>query len=366
VFISGAVAEFISPFFPRIVQRDLAPAGSAGIFGGVGNRVEEAVHSRSQSGAAPGAAVDLAWRRIMSRHSVRGFTVLELMVSVAVIGVLVTLLLPAAQSAREAARRTQCKSNLRQMGLALQNYESSHRQFPPGYTLPGGAMWSAIILPYLELDHLYATLDLEGSWDVPDSPNSLACATWIPVYRCPSSGAPEHLPMEEGQGIDNRVPSNYLASASGTGTRESGPRPWVGDESSDGIFYLNSRTRLPHIRDGTSYTIAFGEALFRIDIIDDDFNNNPQVVDHWYIGSGELMDGTESSECLGSTGVAVNAVLDPESPINDKELCFSSYHAGGAQVVFADGHVRFISAEIDHHVWSGLGTRAGGEVVSLE
>ncbi len=80
----------------------------------------------------------------MSRHSVRGVTVLELMVSVAVIGVLVTLLLPAAQSAREAARRTQCKSNLRQMGLALQNYESSHRQFPPGYTLPGGAMWSAL------------------------------------------------------------------------------------------------------------------------------------------------------------------------------------------------------------------------------
>ncbi len=298
----------------------------------------------------------------MGKSNARGFTLVELLVVIAIIGVLVALLLPAVQAAREAARRSQCLNNLHQMGVALYGYHDSHRSFPSAYIWPNRALWSGLILNQMEQVPLYDTLEFGEPWDVNDSPNELACATYLPAYRCPSSTNLRHMDL---QGITRRVPCNYLACASGTGTRESGPPPVVGLPDSDGMFYVNSDTRVADIRDGTSSTVAIGETLVRIDVQGPDLHGVVQIVDHWYIGTPSG-DANEVSEGMGSTGVAINSVDMPDVFVDEKELCFSSRHPGGAQVLFADGHAAFISETIDRDVWSALGTRAGGEVVEGE
>jgi len=288
----------------------------------------------------------------------RGFTLVELLVVIAIIGILMSLLLPAVQAAREAARRIECANNLKQMGLALQNYHDSYKSFPSGFVFPNKTFWSGLLLQQMEEVPLYDTLNFSAAWTAP--PNSTACATLLSVYRCPSSTAPEHLTA---QGIDDRVPCNYLACSSGTAPLESGPDPLVGRTYSDGVFFLNSHIRMADIIDGTSSTVAIGEALFDFDIQGPDHTGTIQVVDHWYIGTEEGR-GNEVSESMGTTAAKINAFFDPNEFIDSRELCFASRHPGGAQVVFADGHVAFNAETIDLTIWGGLGTRAGGETVS--
>lgn len=294
----------------------------------------------------------------MTRSGARGFTLIELLVVISIIGVLMSLLLPAVQAAREAARRIQCQNNLHQMGVALHNYHDAFGSFPSGLIWPNRTMWSGLILNELEQGPLYDTLDFGRPWDEDGSPNERACATYLPVYRCPSSTAPEHI---EVQGIPERVPCTYLASASGTVARESGPPPLVGAPDSDGVFFVNSHVRVADIRDGTSSTVAVGEAMFRVDVRGPDHTGITQIVDHWYIGTPEGHTN-EISEALGSTAVAINSVSLSDPFIDEKELSFSSRHRSGAQMLFADGHVSFISETIDRDTWSALGTRAGSEV----
>ena len=292
------------------------------------------------------------------------FTLIELLVVVAVIGILIAIILPAVHMVRETARRTSCANHLKQMGTAIHSFHDVNRRLPSAFTQPEQAMWTALILPFLEQESLYDTLDLAGPWDVDGSANELACSVYIPVYRCPSSRAPDRI--EEAQGIANRVPCNYLACASGTGFRESGPKPWVGESDSDGVFYVNSRTRLKEVTDGTATTVLVGEAIFSFEIWQDDYDGNTQVIDHWYIGTSELpLYTNELSEAVGSTAVPLNATLDENSEANDKELCFSSFHPGGAQVVFVDGHIQFLAETIDRQIFGALGTRASGEAVGL-
>lgn len=298
----------------------------------------------------------------------RGFTLVELLVVIAIIGILIGMLLPAVQSVREAARRTQCLNNLKQLGLALANYETAHRNFPPGYSSPGFAFWSAYLLPQLEQQNVYQTLDLSGPWTIDGSANEAACAVYMSVFQCPSSGVPRSV--ADGQGIPDRVPCNYIACASGTNNRESGGHPYFDDEhAANGMFYHNSRTRLADVIDGTSHTVMVGEALFDFELWGMDYADSPEVVDHWYVGSDGFDpypsdDSTDSSEALGSTACPLNATKDPASPINDKEMCFSSRHPGGVQLVFADGHARFVAETIDASVLRAIGTRNGREVVS--
>ncbi len=298
------------------------------------------------------------------------FTLVELLVVIAIIGILVGLLLPAVQAAREAARRIQCANNLHQMGLALHMYHDVHNRFPSGAVFPNRALWTALILRQLEQGPVAQSLDFSKPFDDGTTPNGRACATYFNVYRCPSNTAPEHVAV---QGIADRVPSCYLAVASGTAKKDSGQQSdHVGRLNQDGCMYINSGTRIAHIIDGTSQTLAIGECLFGPDVSGPDSTGAMQIVDHWYIGTGDMGSTSggdyiaEASEALGSTGVGLNNFKDANVSIDEKEIAFGSMHHAGAQFVYSDGHVTMVSSTIDRATYSAMGTRAGGEVITVE
>jgi prepilin-type processing-associated H-X9-DG protein/prepilin-type N-terminal cleavage/methylation domain-containing protein len=296
----------------------------------------------------------------MIRRRALAFTLVELLVVITIIGILLALFLPAVQASREAARRTQCQNNLRQMAIAVHNYQDTCGCLPSGLIWPNRTLWSGLILPQIEQKPLYDTLEFGSPWDADGSANERACGTYLGVYQCPSAAVPRHM---DAQGIARRVPCTYLVCATGSDARESGPPPLVGGADSDGVSFVNSSVRLEDVRDGTSSTVALGETLFSFDIRGPDRTGRIQVVDHWYIGTAEGLDN-ELSEAMGSTAVAVNSILMPDAHIEHKELCFSSHHPGGAQVMFADGHVQLVSDTIDPDTWSALGTRARSEIAN--
>ena len=301
----------------------------------------------------------------------RAFTLVEFLVVIAIIGLLVALLLPAVQAAREAARRIQCSNNLKQQALACQNYHSSYRKFPPGLVYPNGLVWSGSLLPFLEQTALANTLDYSGSWIDPATPNGIACSTYLPVYRCPSSDTPSRLAYV---GLPERVPTCYLGVVSGTAIFDSGPNDGLhaGSTRQDGTFFINSRVALRDMRDGSSNCLIIGEARFTLERVGIDRDNLfSQVVDHWYIGAIDIPRTFRSSqsafpeisEVVGSTGVPINAIASPDAFPDSKELCFSSFHTGGVLFGYGDGHVAFIAEQVDTHTYSALGTIAAGEVV---
>ncbi|MGI9519699.1 MAG: DUF1559 domain-containing protein [Pirellulaceae bacterium] len=316
-----------------------------------------------------------------SRHGLsyrHGFTLVELLVVIAIIGILIGMLLPAVQQVRESARRIECANQLKQLSLGMLHYETSHRVFPPGFTNPGMTMWSAFILPHIEQGNLFDDIDIDGQWSsftTTHPANIEALGSVVSIFQCPSASiqAAQYDPHM----MADRVYSCYLACASGLNNRESGDPPFCGMNAygdwpaSDGIFYFNSTTKQAEITDGTSNTVLIGETLPDQNLIEDDYSDNPQKVDHWFMGSAELSDyeyiltvgSAEVSECLGSTACAVNSIKIEEAPINDKELSFGSAHPAGVNVSFADGHVRFMTDFVDAETWSALGSRGGREVV---
>jgi hypothetical protein len=229
------------------------------------------------------------------------------------------------------------------------------------------------LLPQIEQGNLFNTLQFDQPWEVPNTPNGRACETYISTFRCPSSDAPERAGGFSN--LDNRVPNSYLAVGSGTATCESGFVPEnIGYPQQDGLLYLSSATRMASVLDGTSNSVAIGEALFRPAVTGPDlFNQVFQIVDHWYIGSDNQVLATSSpplyqefSEAMGSTGVAINAVNDASLLIDERELCYSSLHHGGCLFVFVDGHVQFVSQAIDRKAYSSLGTIARGEIATVD
>ena len=326
----------------------------------------------------------------------RGFTLIELLVVIAIIAILVSLLLPAVQQAREAARRAQCTNNLKQIGLALHNYHSRAKSFPPGFLavdrfgephLDGnnGFGWAAFLLPELDQQTLWNVLDFEHVLtehhehgplprrDVDDHDHSLAegsnlelIALPLPLFRCPSDTGTETFVLEVGHHEhdddhdfrdddddhgeeDEEVTlgtSNYVAVFGGR-TDLHDMEDWEENVArvGDGMFGQNTDTRFRDVRDGSSNTIAVCERA----------SDPIRQVPFYSAWAGVVPDGEEAiARVHGVTDHPPNTYAHPED--------FSSEHSGGANALLGDGSVRFVSESIDEELFKSVGTMAGGEI----
>jgi len=338
------------------------------------------------------------------------FTLVELLVVIAIIGVLIALLLPAVQKAREAANRTSCKNNLKQLGLALHNYESTTRQFPPAFPSNAGASpifaglpayffsWSALarLNPYLEQTNIYNAMDLTQPIYMPPafniSPaNQFAIQQIVPTFLCPSDRM-EPVSVAYGEPIIG--PTNY-AVCLGTGTTNGGS-PFGSPWKADGMFQAKKANKIASISDGLSHTAAISESLLG----DGDENafgpipGDPQLV-YAYTGFGTPLNDANCANAnlwnvenrrgfMWATGeircASYNHYYTPNAKIYDcvtndltpGEGIFTavgfraarSRHPGGVNVLLGDGSVQFITDNVDLTTWRALSTRSGGEVVT--
>src|SRR3954470_18867559 len=283
----------------------------------------------------------------------RAFTLIEVLVVIAIIGVLVSLLLPAVQSSREASRRLQCTNNLKQVGLALLNFETNHKHFPSGYVsqydsngndIGPGWGWASMILPQMEETAIHNVIHFDLAIEHPN--NGVRVAV-IPGYLCPTESQRQvwQAKRPNGTPICEVAESNYVAMFGST-------EPGV---DGDGMFFRNSKIAMRDITDGASKTIAAGERTHQLGratwvgsvtnavLFPEDDNTQAQGVPE--TGAGMTLGHAGEGIGPGATGGDVNQ--------------FYSLHGQGANFVFADGHVSFLPSSMDPLSFQALATRAG-------
>lgn len=290
-----------------------------------------------------------------------GFTLIELLVVIAIIAILIALLVPAVQRVRDAAARSQCQNNLKQIGLAFQNFESARRFFPPGgvttaqprlgITVASNHGCFVFLLPYLEQDNLFKLYQFNLNWN--NAANSKVVGTPLSVFQCPATPDPERTDTSNGltvavgdYGPDNAINTANLAPL--------GLVPNV--SNSNGILEVNFLCRVADIIDGTSNTLMVAEDAGRPKLYRAGFqvagttsgagwaDRNNEYITHGYTSNGVTNPGSCAVNCT-----------------NDNEIY--SFHRGGANVVMADGAVRFLADNISIRTVGALITRVGGEVV---
>jgi prepilin-type processing-associated H-X9-DG protein/prepilin-type N-terminal cleavage/methylation domain-containing protein len=303
------------------------------------------------------------------------FTLVELLVVIAVIGTLVALLLPAVQQARESARRNACTSNQRQLGLALQGFHDAHQVFPPsGWTVaapanPAGKFvgWRALVLPHLEQTSLHSRYNFSAHWW--EGTNLDLGGQRLKVFFCPS--VPQRLTVTSAVAKSPRPALAFpLALAPADYEALMGVQPTVNPGlyatplANRSVLYRNSATRIAEVTDGTSQTIIVvecgGRPLVyrgrtpRFDLANDQGQG-------WIDSEGAFsLDGSNSDGSLQGQG----PVLTPRGINATSENEPYSFHPSGAHFLFADGHVQFLAESLTLEVLAALSTRAGGETVN--
>jgi prepilin-type N-terminal cleavage/methylation domain-containing protein/prepilin-type processing-associated H-X9-DG protein len=305
----------------------------------------------------------------------QGFTLIELLVVIAIIGVLIALLLPAVQKVRDAAARTQCANNLKQISLAAFSYEVINKKFPSGINVPSVPLyaqlqfgpapnpnqyisWPEALFPFMEQGNLYGQLNLNSDQyaNVSTTTNSPG-ATPVPLLVCPSDTLPSPPVVQGYDGL-------YFGMSSYGGCAGTVSTYWT-NVTKDGVFYVNSNTRIANITDGTSNTLFFAER----------YHWDP----NWTFASGGGEDITTYGGWAWTNIYAgEDLTLGTEVPINwlipagqqgygvtDPRLnAIGSGHTGGANAALADGSVRFLTNATPAQLLTALGTCAGGEVAS--
>jgi len=337
----------------------------------------------------------------------RGFTLIELLVVIAIIAVLIALLLPAVQQAREAARRTQCKNNLKQLGLGVLNYESDYGVFPMGDCtrnygsgeIPQASV-HCYLMPYLEQANLYNELNFSAQINAASTAaNKDAKVKIVSAFHCPSDSNPMVNNVAGANILSESC--NYMQCLGSTSTHAgvnltaNNPSTVQPETQLHGIFFRNSSTRTRDITDGMSNTALIAEiktgpngtsSYQKIPAGDPrDFSVATSSTVNW-TGS-DLLFPPSSCENRATNAWAYrglqwyralmvatyyNHTLPPNAPYRDcissnlyqGHLAARSYHNGGVNCSLADGSIRFVSNNVDAKVWSAVGTKANGEVVS--
>jgi prepilin-type N-terminal cleavage/methylation domain-containing protein/prepilin-type processing-associated H-X9-DG protein len=343
-----------------------------------------------------------------------GFTLIELLVVLAIVGVLISLLLPAVQKAREAAHRVRCQNNLKQLGLALHSYEGSNGRFPPAYFCTSGRQtgtasgitypddgwngwpgwgWGTLILPYLEQENLYKSLRLDlPCWAVENAP---FVKTRLSNFLCPSAtGGSAGFGLQRytaGTSDDPQDPvpfsptiffahSHYVTNAGQNGPWNRSPaysldytipEP-VGSAGGvldiiNGPFYRNSRTRVADVTDGLSQTVFVGECSSVltnktwVGVVPWSCTppQNPPVGIGDTNSGGNLVGAHSGPDAHDHPNVIIHA---PNNPFGHTDEMYSEHTGPGCNVLFGDGSVRFISAFINPNTWWALSTMNRGDV----
>jgi prepilin-type N-terminal cleavage/methylation domain-containing protein/prepilin-type processing-associated H-X9-DG protein len=350
----------------------------------------------------------------------RGFTLIELLVVIAIIAVLIALLLPAVQAAREAARRSQCVNNLKQIGLALHNYHSVNDTFPMG---SGSGMlgaptvgnyqakecWAAHgpLLPFIGEVPLYNACNF--NWSPDEKCNQTVDSTQVKTYICPSD--PNATTMTNGDnGVLTTGNNCYFASIGPTTDIRAGlsnSAPTYATVPTTGLFAFQQAKRMAQVIDGTSNSIAFAESTVGVPgqkagqkliglanvsipaaaIQQNAFNNPTGVLSGITTCSAAWRAGTSSSVDIqrgdswqqgGMCMTLINTIVTPNGQNDAWAYCSNgsgavsnysnadSYHSGGVNTLMTDGSVRFVKDSISATVWWSLGSIAGGEVLSSD
>ena len=274
-------------------------------------------------------------KTIVPRTAPSGFTLVELLAVVAIIGTLIGLLLPAVQRARESGRRMQCTNNLKQMGVALSSYEQAKKRFPPGNDQLGNRLhaWSSFILPFLEQSAVSDRIDYTKAWDDPASNLSKVDIT-IPTYVCPS-------------GIKKFPGKQDYGGILGAYIKPDGEplNPLTTRDEHGGILYAtDAEYKLPataaSVTDGLSKTLLVAEA-----------------VDRETVGAVDTHTNGDACWACGNNCFPLNSRV-----LNDPNVDgFRSLHDGGINSLYGDGHVSFLNDRLDVRVLIAISTRVGGE-----
>lgn len=278
-----------------------------------------------------------------------GFTLVELLVVIAIIGVLVGLLLPAVQAAREAARRMQCSNNLKQLGLACHNYHDAHKKFPIGHHFVGTPEngtsrglaygWSFALLPYVEQGNLYNQFDTRFTvFERTITRNGILAGTPLATFDCPSDTKPPTIDLAS-EAIRPAATTSYKGI---NGAYNNYHVPGNAAGLNNGVFERDSRGvyGIQNLTDGTSNTAMIGETRWGMN------GANPRRTRTYLYGAADPGSNWArgATECL-----LINAQRAINWPLtNAGNRTAGSFHTGGAQFVFGDGSVHFISQNIDH------------------